>query len=107
MQVGENLSAYRVKHEVAVDDIYFIEAQIAALIKMLVNRNFNTRVYPGFTIDKTGAIDVKERLEVIRLAYSMGKKIDPAEFARLGIKVYEDETDPLLKDFNNPMEPFS
>lgn len=96
MQIGENISSYKVKREIALGDIYFIEQQISRIIKILVDRNFGINRYPVFTLDKSEPINVGERLEVLRFAWETGYRIHPDEIAKLGVFKFEDQ-EPLQK----------
>lgn len=92
MQVGQNLSAYQVKREIAISDIYFIEENVNKLIKMLVDRNFTSPLYPKFSIDKSKPIDTTEYLAILKQAYDQGYKIHPDEYAKLGLFKYPDQS---------------
>jgi len=97
MQVGENSSAFKVKRDIAIDDIYFIENALNHLLKFLTVKNYSgVTVFPKFQVDKSEPINVKERLLILEQAYSQGLEIDPQEYALLGIKV-PDNADPLIK----------
>ena len=97
MQIGENVEAFKVKRDIALDDIYFIEEQIRrGLVKLLVDRNFGSARYPIFTIDKSEPIDIRERLAVLEFAWETGFKIHPDELGRLGLYKFEDQ-EPLQK----------
>lgn len=100
LQVGDNTSSYRVRREVALGDIFFIEQQISRLVKILVDRNFGTARYPLFTIDKSEPINVNEHLEVLRFAWETGYRINPDEVAKLGIFKYEDQEPLERQNFN-------
>jgi len=95
MQVGQNLSAYQVKREIAIGDIYFIEENINKLVRMLVDRNFTVNQYPVFSIDKSKPIDSTEHLAILKQAYEQGYKIHPDEYAKLGLYKYPDQQ-PLI-----------
>jgi phage gp29-like protein len=95
IQVGENSEAFRVRRDIAISDIKFIEQYMFQLVKMLVDRNFNVKKYPVFTIDKSEPINVSERLKVLDSAYDKGFKIHPNEYGKLGLFVYEDQ-EPLV-----------
>lgn len=96
MQVGQNLSAYQVKREIALSDIRFIEGYINEAVRMLVRRNFRTQNFPVFSIDKAKPIDVSERLKVLELAWNMGYSVSPEEFSKLGLFRYSDQ-EPLKR----------
>jgi phage gp29-like protein len=91
LQVGDDQSSYRVRREIAVDDITFIEQYCYQLVKKLVDRNFTVGKYPLFTIDKSEPINIKDRLAVLDSAYEKGFKIHPDEYGKLGLYVYEDQ----------------
>ncbi len=97
MQIGENLAPYKVKLELAVDDIYFIETQIQALLRFLIIRNYaGVTKFPTFSIDKSEPINVKEFLLVLDQAYEQGMEVNPSEYAKLGMQV-SDKQKPLSK----------
>ena len=96
MQVGENSTSYKVKHEIAVDDMYFIAQHVNNFIRMVWDYNFPGGNYPTFSFDTAGPIDVSERLEVIDSYYEKGGIVDPSEYAKLGIKI-NSEQEPLKK----------
>ncbi len=98
IQVGDNQSSFRVRREIAIDDIRFIEGQISKLVKMLCDRNFTLKKYPVFTIDKSEPINVSERLKVLDSAYDKGLKINPKEYGLLGLYIYDDQ-----KELVNPL----
>lgn len=103
-QIGENLTGYKVKREIAVGDIYYIENRVQQVVRWLVDRNYGGDNYPIFSIDKSEPIDVAKRLNTLDLAYRMGMQVDPQEFAKLGLKVQDDQEllvkQPNLLDFD-------
>jgi len=101
MKIGENLSQYKVKREIAVDDMYFLDNQARKLVKMLIDRNFGDSRYPIFEFDKSEPVNTKEWLEVLDTAYNHGLKIHPDEYRKIGLYVFEDQ-EPLQK----PPSPF-
>ncbi len=96
MQLGNNLSAYQVKREIAISDILFIEEYINKIVRMLTERNFNTGNAPIFSIDKSRPINIQEKLNIISQAYEQGYTIHPDEYAKLGLYKYENQK-PLSK----------
>ena len=94
-QIGENLETFKVKHEVAVGDMFFIQDHFNQLIRKIVQRNFNVKEMPRLNIDKTNAIDDNVRLDAIRTAYDIGGEIEPSVFLQYGIKLKN--TDSLKK----------
>jgi phage gp29-like protein len=97
LKVGDNQSAFRVRREIAVDDIIFIEECVTTLMKLIIDKNFTTKNYPVFSIDKSEPINVKERIQVLAQAFEQGYKINPDEYAKLGIFKYPDQ-EPLEKE---------
>lgn len=98
MKIGENLAPYKVKREIALDDIHFIETHLNRLIKFLVRRNYPAVTkFPTFSIDKSEPINIKERLLILEQYYEQGGELEPAEYALLGIKVQENAPN-LLKN---------
>jgi len=103
LQVGDNTSSYKVRREIALGDIFYIEEQIYRLVRMVVDRNEGNGRYPIFTIDKSEPIDVRERLDVLDFAYNIGYQINPDEIARLGVYKYPDQQ-PLQKQIVNLLD---
>lgn len=97
MQVGQNVSAYRVKREIAISDIYFIESMMNKMIEKICLVNFNTGNLPKFSIDKSKPIDLSEHLNIIKHAYEMGYKLHPDEFSKLGLFRFNDQK-PIKKE---------
>lgn len=91
-QIGENTEALKVKHDIAIGDMFFIEAQINSLIKMIVQRNFSVTAFPKITIDKSSPINDSIQLEAAQTAYDMGGEIDPKLFNRWGIKLENNDS---------------
>lgn len=94
-QIGENLETFKVKHEIAVSDMFFIQDHFNKLIEKIVHRNFNVKEMPKLSIDKSNAIDDGIRLEAARVAFEMGGILDPDFFTNYGIKLLN--TDDLKK----------
>jgi len=91
LQVGENISSYRVKREIAVDDMFFIDAEIQRLIRNIFDRNFGDGKYPKFQMDKAEPRlpqDIRDNLD---LAYRHGVKIPIKHYKELGVDVYDDQ----------------
>lgn len=96
LQLGENQEAYKVKREIALGDIFYIEEQITRLVRMLVKRNFTVKTMPIFSIDKSEPINTTERLDVLRFAFDTGYRIHPDEISKLGLYQFPDQ-EPLQK----------
>lgn len=104
MQVGQNDAPFKVSQNIANDDLFFIDECIDQLVQTIVDRNFADGRYPSAVTGKPDPLGVKERRENIRLAWDHGILINPNEYRKLGIEVYEDQepvhkTDPF--NFNN------
>lgn len=101
LQVGENLTSYKVKQEIAIDDLYFIDEQMQKLVRMIHERNFGDGRIPRFETNKNGPINVEQHRKNLETAFDHGLKINPAEYKKLGLYVYEDQ-EPLQKDMTQP-----
>jgi len=88
---GENLAPFKVRKELAIDDISYIMRHLNRLIRIIHTRNFTDTRFPRFQIDTTEPINVSERLDVIDSAYDKGWIVDPEEFRKLGLKVHPDQ----------------
>jgi phage gp29-like protein len=95
MQIGDNTSGIEVKKGIAIDDIFWIEEKITTFIKMIVNRNYNTSVYPKLIIDKSDAIDAKTKLQAAEQAIEGGAQIAPEFYKDMGIPIVSE--DPIQK----------
>jgi len=98
LKVGDNQSSFRARRELTIDDILFIEEYVTVLMKLIISQNFNTKNFPVFSIDKSEPINVTERLQILSQAYEQGYKINPDEYAKLGLYKYPDQ-EPLIKEF--------
>ena len=87
MRIGENLAPFKVRREIALDDIAFIESKMNWLVRLYYEQNYSDGRYPKFVIDKSEPIVVTERIQVIDCAYDKGFIIHPDEFRKLGLKV--------------------
>ena len=91
LQVGENLSAYRVKGEIAKDDMFFIDEQAQKLVNIIYKRNFADDRVPRFSMDKRDPINVPEWLQVLQTAWEHGVVISPDEYRKLGLHIQPDQ----------------
>ena len=91
LQVGENISSFRVKREIAVDDMYFIDPNVQKLIRNIFDRNFGDGRYPRFCLDKSEPKQPKDIRENLDLAFRHGLKIKTHHYKILGIDVYDDQ----------------
>lgn len=96
LKLGENLAPYKVKQNIAIDDMFFIQSCMNKLIEMIYRRNYADNRIPRMEIDKSEPINVSERLDVIDAFYRMGGEVDPVDFMKLGIRVSPDQ-EPLKK----------
>lgn len=92
MQIGDNTSGFRVKKEIAIDDMYWIQEKIKPFIKMLVSRNFNTDKFPSMAFDKSDTIDNATKLEAAQLGLDAGAEIDASFLNEFGIPVLNTKT---------------
>ncbi len=91
LQVGENLTQYKVRFDIAIDDCYFIDQYMQNLVINYCDRNFGDGKYPVFEMDKTEAVNVAEMLEVVDLAYRHGLEIVPENYDKLGLILAENQ----------------
>lgn len=96
LQVGENLTQYKVKREVAVDDMFFIDACVQKLIRIIVDRNWGDGRYPVFEFDKTEPPPLRDMIDLIDLFWNMGLEIHPDEARKLGL-IVSPEQEPMRK----------
>jgi phage gp29-like protein len=96
LQVGENITSYRVKCEIAKDDMFFIDEQMQKVVNTVCERNFSDGRFPVFVTDKSDPVNVKEWLDVIDTAYNHGVIIDPDDYRKVGLKIAE-EQEPVQK----------
>jgi phage gp29-like protein len=97
MRIGENLAPFKVRRDLALDDMYFIEPCINKAIHIIYDQNYADARYPLFRMDKSEPINITERLDVLDTAFNQGLIIDPDEYRKLGLKVQDDQ-EPLQKD---------
>lgn len=96
LQVGENTTSYKVKMEIAVDDMYYIDEHVQRLVKLIWDLNIGDGRYPAFGLDKSEPINVSQRLEVLDQFYNQGGVVNPDHYAELGLKIYPDQ-EPLQR----------
>lgn len=96
LQIGENIGSYKVKREIAVDDMFFIDPNVQKIIRNIIDRNFGDGKYPKFQLDKSEPVNKKEMLDILDTAFRHGLKISPDEYRKLGLFVYDDQ-EPLEK----------
>lgn len=90
-QVGENLAAYRVKREIALDDMDFIEICLRKIAKWMIDRNFGDGRYPKLSLDKAEPVNTAELRENLDTAYNHGVKLHISNYKKLGIEVSDDD----------------
>lgn len=91
LQVGENLTQYQVRRDLAVSDMLFIDSQISRLVRFIYRLNWTDNRYPYFSLDKTPPLDVKDFRETLDRAYNWGYPIHPEDVRKLGVRVEPDE----------------
>ncbi len=91
LQVGQNLSSYEVRHELAVDDMYWLEQHVNSLIQTIWDRNFSDARYPQFELNKARPVAARDHIEVIDTAWRHGLKVHPDEYRKVGLYVYDDQ----------------
>jgi phage gp29-like protein len=101
LQVGENLTSYKVKQEISVDDLYDIDEHMQKLVDIIYTRNFGDNRIPYFRTNKAPAIDVNQHRQVVVDCYEMGATILPVDLKKLGLTVDKDQ-EALKKDMTNP-----
>lgn len=99
MQVGENLGSYKVKREIAVDDIFDIQSWIQNLIRIIHEKNYGDRRYPKANIQTKTQPDTNQMLKIIDQAYRHGVRINPDHYRDLGLKIYDDQ-EPLERQLS-------
>jgi len=99
MKIGENLAPWKVRRELALDDISYIQRQMNRFLRTVYGKNWADARYPQFSIDQSEPINVQERLNILDLAWQQGVIINPDHWAELGLKIYE-EQQPLAKEAN-------
>lgn len=97
MQIGENLTPFETKHEIAVDDIYFIDNNMQQLVNTLWYRNFGNYNAPIFKIDKEKPTSPDDLRESLDLAHRHGVKVHISEYEKLGLKVDKEEQEWIQK----------
>lgn len=96
MHIGENLAPFKVRGEIAQDDMHYIQPCMNSVIRTVYTRNFADDRIPSFMIDMSDPVNVGERIEVIDSAYNNGLTIDPNEYRKLGLTIADDQ-EPLVK----------
>jgi phage gp29-like protein len=92
LQVGENLSAFKVRHSISVDDAIFIEEVInSQLIPTIWTRNFGDDRLPELQIDKSEPVDARQMQDSIELSWRIGFPVDPDDVRKLGLKLPADQ----------------
>lgn len=95
-QIGENITGFKCKREVAVDDLYFIDEKMNEIVKLIESKNFADAKFSRFESDKSEPIDTTERLHTLRQFYDQGGIVDPNDYRKLGI-IIQDEQEMLQK----------
>ena len=98
-QIGNNTTSLKVRDEIAVDDLGFIDDSLVDYTALLWARNYADGTEPEIETLKPRMIDVREHRETVRLGYEMGATINPEELTKLGLLVYPDQ-EPLRRELS-------
>ena len=101
LQIGDHPSSYEVRHDLAVDDMHFIDAALSRFVAEVYRRNFADGRPPLFALHKQRPVDGKQHTDIVRTWYGMGLTIHPDEARKVGLYVDADQP-PLLRDPNSP-----
>jgi len=96
MQVGENLGQYKVRRDIAVDDMFFNEQYINKLIRMIYDLNWTDARYPKITFDKKEPKSQKDLLDAVDMFHRHGGTVPVENYTRLGV-IVEDDQESLSK----------
>jgi len=96
LQIGDHPSSYEVKHEVSVDDCYFLEPFVNRLIRTIGDRNFGDGRYPVFELHKAKPVDSQQHTTICETWWRMGLEIHPDEARKAGLYVAESQA-PLTR----------
>lgn len=99
-QIGENLGPYKAKQEISVDDRFFIDANMQQIINRMYRRNWADGRIPTFKMDKTEPQTIQDLRESLRIGYEHGLKMNPDDYRRIGLTVYEDQK-PVTRQIND------
>lgn len=91
MKVGQNETGFKVKLDIAVDDLYFIDEQIQKFLNLVQLRNFGDNKYCIFTTNKEAPPNVEELRENIDVAYNHGVALHISNYKKLGLAVSDDD----------------
>ncbi len=91
LQVGQNLTPYQVRFDIAVDDCYFIEPFVDRIIQLIGDQNFGDGRYPRFELDKSKPINALEYTRMCREWFDMNGILSPREMEKCGLLVSEDQ----------------
>lgn len=96
MQVGENTTSYKVKSDIAKDDLFYIDEQSQKLADIIYNRNYTDQRIPKFVTDKSEPVNVQQWADVLDTVYNHGVTILPENYSRLGI-ILDENQQPVTK----------
>lgn len=96
LQIGDHPSSFEVKHEVSVDDCFFLEPFVNQLINEIGRRNFADGRVPRFELHKAKPVDSQQHTSICETWYRMGLTIHPDEARKAGLYVGEDQA-PLTR----------
>ncbi|MEO1477954.1 MAG: DUF935 family protein [Bacteroidota bacterium] len=89
MQIGENSSAFKVREEVADDDVGFVDECMADFIRILWRLNFADGTEPTFRLFVPQRVDREDLRRSMDMAYRHGVTLEPENYRRLGLLIPE------------------
>lgn len=94
-QIGDNQTGIKVKEDIAIDDMVWLEEKYKAFVQMVVDRNYTTNSYPKIIYNKPDKVDLDTKLKFADSALNNGAQIDPEFYRKIGVPVIGD--DPVKK----------
>lgn len=91
LQVGENLTSYKVRFELAVDDMLFLDEQMQRLVDLIWAQNIGDGRPPVFQLDKTPPLDISEELRKLETAFRHGARYHVDHLRKLGLTIHPDQ----------------
>lgn len=95
LHVGENSAPFKPMQFISIDDLYYLDEQFNALIRIIDDRNYGDGRYPQVMTSKPDQIGLETRMKLIDMAYRHGGIIPPGEYRKMGIDI--ENTEPLSR----------